>query len=45
MREFAHSLTIDAPPAVVLDAFFDQEALAECAVDLGGRAVAGGRAS
>ena len=28
MREFAHSLTIDAPPAVVLDAFFDQEALA-----------------
>jgi len=28
MREFAHSLTIDAPPAVVLDAFFDAEALA-----------------
>lgn len=28
MREFAHSLTIDAPPAAVLDAFFDQEALA-----------------
>ena len=28
MREFAHSLTIDAPPAVVLDAFFDHEALA-----------------
>ena len=27
MREFTHSLTIDAPPAVVLDAFFDQEAL------------------
>jgi uncharacterized protein YndB with AHSA1/START domain len=28
MREFTHSLTIDAPPAVVLDAFFDAEALA-----------------
>ena len=28
MREFAHSLTIDAPPAVVLDAFFDERALA-----------------
>ena len=28
MREFAHSLTIDAPPAAVLDAFFDPEALA-----------------
>src|SRR5688572_17873541 len=28
MREFAHSLTIDAPPAVVLDAFFDPDALA-----------------
>jgi uncharacterized protein YndB with AHSA1/START domain len=28
MREFTHSLTIDAPPAVVLDAFFDPEALA-----------------
>jgi len=27
MREFAHSLTIDAPPAVVLDAFFDADAL------------------
>src|SRR5687768_5858678 len=27
MREFAHSLTIDAPPAVVLDAFFDEDAL------------------
>jgi uncharacterized protein YndB with AHSA1/START domain len=29
MKEFTHSLTINAPPAVVLDAFFDQEALAE----------------
>ena len=28
MREFAHSLVIKAPPAVVLDAFFDAEALA-----------------
>jgi uncharacterized protein YndB with AHSA1/START domain len=28
MREFAHSLTIEAPPAAVLDAFFDGEALA-----------------
>ena len=28
MREFTHSLTIDAPPAVVLDAFFDHDALA-----------------
>jgi len=28
MREFTHSLTIDAPPAAVLDAFFDAEALA-----------------
>jgi len=28
MREFTHSLTIDAPPAAVLDAFFDHEALA-----------------
>ena len=28
MREFAHSLVINAPPAVVLDAFFDAEALA-----------------
>ena len=28
MREFTHSLTIAAPPAVVLDAFFDPEALA-----------------
>ena len=28
MREFAHSLTIDAPPALVLDAFFDADALA-----------------
>jgi uncharacterized protein YndB with AHSA1/START domain len=27
MREFAHSLTIDAPPAAVLDAFFDEDAL------------------
>jgi len=27
MREFAHSLVIDAPPAAVLDAFFDAEAL------------------
>ncbi len=27
MREFAHSLTIDAPPAAVLDAFFDADAL------------------
>jgi uncharacterized protein YndB with AHSA1/START domain len=28
MREFAHSLTVDAPPAAVLDAFFDHDALA-----------------
>lgn len=28
MREFAHSLVINAPPAAVLDAFFDPEALA-----------------
>jgi uncharacterized protein YndB with AHSA1/START domain len=28
MREFTHSLTIAAPPAAVLDAFFDPEALA-----------------
>jgi uncharacterized protein YndB with AHSA1/START domain len=28
MREFTHSLSIDAPPAVVLDAFFDHDALA-----------------
>jgi uncharacterized protein YndB with AHSA1/START domain len=28
MREFTHSLTIAAPPAAVLDAFFDHEALA-----------------
>jgi uncharacterized protein YndB with AHSA1/START domain len=28
MREFAHSLTIEAPPGPVLDAFFDAEALA-----------------
>ncbi len=28
MREFAHSLLINAPPAAVLDAFFDDEALA-----------------
>ena len=28
MREFTHSLTIQAPPAAVLDAFFDPEALA-----------------
>jgi uncharacterized protein YndB with AHSA1/START domain len=27
VREFTHSLTIDAPPAAVLDAFFDAEAL------------------
>ena len=27
MREFTHSLTIHAPPAAVLDAFFDAEAL------------------
>ena len=27
MKEFTHSLTVDAPPAVVLDAFFDHEAL------------------
>jgi uncharacterized protein YndB with AHSA1/START domain len=27
-REFAHSLVIDAPPAAVLDAFFDPDALA-----------------
>jgi uncharacterized protein YndB with AHSA1/START domain len=28
MREFTHSLTINAPPAAVLDAFFDPDALA-----------------
>ena len=28
MREFVHSLVINAPPAAVLDAFFDAEALA-----------------
>jgi len=28
VHEFTHSLTIDAPPAVVLDAFFDTDALA-----------------
>jgi uncharacterized protein YndB with AHSA1/START domain len=28
MKDFTHSLTIDAPPAVVLDAFFNQDALA-----------------
>jgi uncharacterized protein YndB with AHSA1/START domain len=28
MKEFKHSLTIDAPPAAVLDAFFNHEALA-----------------
>jgi uncharacterized protein YndB with AHSA1/START domain len=28
MREFTHTLTIDAAPAVVLDAFFDPDALA-----------------
>ena len=28
MKEFTHSLTIAAPPAAVLDAFFDHEALA-----------------
>ena len=28
MKEFTHSLTINAPPAAVLDAFFEQEALA-----------------
>jgi len=28
MREFAHSLVINAPPAAVLDAFFDAESLA-----------------
>lgn len=28
MREFVHSVAIDAPPAAVLDAFFDSEALA-----------------
>ena len=27
MREFTHSLTIDAPPAAVLEAFFDADAL------------------
>lgn len=27
MREFAHSLVINAPPAAVLDAFFDSESL------------------
>jgi len=28
MREFTHSMTIDAPPAPVLDAFFEADALA-----------------
>jgi uncharacterized protein YndB with AHSA1/START domain len=28
VKEFTHSLTIDAPPAAVLDAFFDHDALA-----------------
>lgn len=28
MREFSHSLVINAPPAAVLDAFFDAEAIA-----------------
>jgi uncharacterized protein YndB with AHSA1/START domain len=28
MREFTHSLVINAPPAAVLDAFFDADALA-----------------
>ena len=28
MREFVHSMVIKAPPAAVLDAFFDFEALA-----------------
>jgi len=28
VREFAHSLVINAPPAAVLDAFFDSESLA-----------------
>ena len=28
MKDFTHSLTIDAPPAVVLDAFFNHAALA-----------------
>ena len=28
MREFTHTLVINAPPAAVLDAFFDAEALA-----------------
>jgi uncharacterized protein YndB with AHSA1/START domain len=28
MREFTHSLTIAAPPAAVLYAFFDSESLA-----------------
>ena len=27
MREFAHSLLVNAPPAAVLDAFFDHDAL------------------
>ena len=27
MREFAHSLVINAPPAAVLDAFFDSDVL------------------
>jgi uncharacterized protein YndB with AHSA1/START domain len=27
MREFTHTLTIEAPPAAVLDAFFDPDAL------------------
>jgi pyruvate kinase len=29
VKEFTHSLTIDAPPAVVLDAFFNHDALAD----------------
>jgi len=28
MKEFNHSLTIQAPPGAVLDAFFDPDALA-----------------
>jgi uncharacterized protein YndB with AHSA1/START domain len=28
MKQFTHSLTIDAPPAAVLDAFFNHDALA-----------------
>ena len=30
MRECAHRIVINAPPAAVLDAFFDADALADC---------------